>query len=206
MLRVLLTSFEPFGGHDRNSSLEVGRALAQRPPAGIVLDWLLLPVVAGACTEQAWARIEQTRPDVVLTLGQATGAAAVRLEEFAVNVAHFTMPDNAGNQPQHQPIVPDGPPAYRATTQPHRLAEALQQAGVPVERSYHAGTYVCNHLFYGLLHRSARSGAAPPVGFIHLPLLPEQVHARRAVPTCALDLLVAGVGRAIHACATGGTQ
>src|SRR4051812_46954484 len=115
MPRVLLTSFEPFGGHPLNSSLEVGRVLVQSPPPGVVLDWLVLPVVAGRCAELAWRRIEDVRPDAVVCLGQSSVAAAVRIEGVAVNRNHFGEPDNAGNLLEKQPIVPDGPAKYRAT-------------------------------------------------------------------------------------------
>src|SRR5256885_8834812 len=97
MTRVLLTSFEPFGRHTLNSSLEVGRAVACRPPPGVDLDWLVLPVVAGTCVEQAWARVVQFRPTLVLSLGQKDGAARLCIEAVAANLHDFRMRDNAGN-------------------------------------------------------------------------------------------------------------
>src|SRR5689334_16299400 len=109
MLSVLLTSFEPFGGQQTNSSLEVGRDLARQALPGIHLDWLVLPVVAGQCVEAVWARIIGTRPTVVLSLGQAAGADRLRIEERAVNRNHFSLPDNAGNLLQNQAIIPSGP-------------------------------------------------------------------------------------------------
>ena len=75
MIRILVTSFEPFDGRSLNSSLEVGRALAGQPLPGVVLDWLVLPVVAGKCLEQASERIESREPALVLALGEAAGAA-----------------------------------------------------------------------------------------------------------------------------------
>src|SRR5262245_28529001 len=109
MARVLLTSFEPFGTHTLNSSLEVGRAVARRPPPGVELDWLVLPVVAGACVEAAWARVRQVRPDLVLALGQKDGAARLCVEEAAANLHDFRMRDNAGRWFRNQPILPGGP-------------------------------------------------------------------------------------------------
>ncbi len=200
MPRVLLTSFEPFGGHGLNSSLEVGRALAERPPCRAELIWQVLPVVAWDCVERAWEQVERLSPDVVVALGQAAGASAVRLEGLAINVNHFTIPDNAGNLLLHQPIVHDGPCAYRSTLPLQRIEAGLRAGHVPVEQSYHAGTYVCNHLFYGLLHRAARQARAHRTGFIHLPLLPGQVGSGETVPSCKLSVLVEGVRRALEAC------
>src|SRR5262249_10197434 len=81
--RGLLTSLEPFGGLALNSSLEVGKALAAAPPAGVQLHWHTLPVVAGSCVEKAWELVERTRPALVLLLGQSAGASAIRVEDRA---------------------------------------------------------------------------------------------------------------------------
>src|SRR5258708_48989 len=105
MSRILLTSFEPFGGFAINSSHQVARVLAD----GATLDWLVLPVVAGVCVEIAWQHIDERRPDLVVLLGQAAGAVTVRLEDRGVNLDDFPLPDNAGNQPLKAPIVPGGP-------------------------------------------------------------------------------------------------
>src|SRR5947209_9347406 len=94
MPRVLLNSFEPFGGLARNSSLEVGRAIAEQPPPGIDLDWVLLPVVASQCGARAWTRVEGAT--LLLALGQAAGAASLRLERTAINYDDFSIPDNSG--------------------------------------------------------------------------------------------------------------
>jgi pyroglutamyl-peptidase len=174
MARVLLTSFEAFGGHDRNSSREAGRLVAGSPPRGVDLEWLVLPVVAGTCVEVVLRAILRSRPAVVLALGQSPDTPAVRLEELAINVDDFSEPDNAGAQPRHRAIVPDGPPAYRATLDLAAVAAGLSAAGIPAERGYHAGTFVCNHLYYGLLHHAAREGLPHRTAFVHLPRIAGQ--------------------------------
>jgi pyroglutamyl-peptidase len=199
-MRVLLTSFEPFGVHALNSSLEVGRALSADPPAGVDIDWLALPVVAGACVEQAWVRVRQVQPALVLALGQLAGAAVLRVEARGINLDDFPMPDNAGNHYRKQVIVHAGPPMYRATLEPERVVRGLRGAGVAAEVSLSAGTYVCNHLFYGLLHRAAVGGHRHRTGFLHLPLLPEQVDPKKPLPSWPLNRLVEGVRRAVWAC------
>lgn len=178
MTRVLLTSFEPFAGHRLNSSLEVGRAVAAAPPAGITLDWLVLPVVAGRCVELAWARVEEFQPDLVLALGQADSATSIEVERLAVNVSDFWAPDNAGQQPRDEPVVVDGPAAYFVTLPARPVVTELAARQIPARLSYSAGTYVCNHLLYGLLHRAVVSGCPHRTGFLHLPLLPEQAEGQ----------------------------
>jgi pyroglutamyl-peptidase len=201
MSRVLLTSFEPFGGFALNSSHEVARIVAASPPAEVQLDWLTLPVVAGLCVERAWGWVEQHRPDVVVALGQATGAAAVRLEDRGVNLDDFSMPDNAGNQPRKRPIIPGGPVHLRTTAPLERLLAETARAGLAVEHSLSAGNYVCNHLYYNLLHRAHAREPVPGVLFVHLPLLPEQVTGKVKLPSRPLDELVRTVLEVLRLCA-----
>jgi pyroglutamyl-peptidase len=199
-MRVLLTSFEPFGTFKVNSSLEAARVAAADPPAGVELDWLVLPVVAGACADAAWDHICRTEPALVLSLGQSANAATLRVEERALNLDDFPMPDNAGNEFHKKTIVPSGPPVYLATLHPARVVRGLRGADVPAEVSGSAGSYICNHLFYSLLHRAAVAGASHPTGFIHLPMLPEQVDPKKPLPSWPLDRLAEGVRKAIRAC------
>jgi pyroglutamyl-peptidase len=199
-MRVLLTSFEPFGNFKVNSSQEAGRAVAADPPLGVELDWLVLPVVAGACTDLAWEYIRRTRPDLVLALGQSATAATLRVEDRALNLDDFPMRDNAGNEYHKKPIVLSGPPVYLATIQPARLVRGLRGADLPAEVSGSAGSFICNHLFYGLLHRAAVAGSSHQTGFLHLPLLPQQVDPRKPQPSWPLDRLAEGVRQAVRAC------
>jgi pyroglutamyl-peptidase len=199
-MRVLLTSFEPFGGCKVNSSLEAARAVAADPPPGVEVDWLVLPVVAGVCFEIAWERIRRTQPALVLALGQSNAAANLRVEQLAVNLDDFPIPDNAGNDIRKKPIVPSGPPVYRATLPAARVVRSLRGGDVPAEVSSSAGTFVCNHLFYSLLHHAAVAGSPHQTGFVHLPLLPEQVDPKKPQPSWPRELLAAGVRRTIHVC------
>ena len=146
MFRILLTSFEPFGGHAANSSHHVGEELARRPPPGVALDWLSLPVVAGECDRLAWERVVQSRPTLVLALGQAAGSERVRVEDRAVNLHDFPIPDNAGRQPRLEWIVPGAPGAYRTTAALERVLPRLRERRLPGGLSFSAGRYVCKHL------------------------------------------------------------
>ena len=200
MRHVLLTAFEPFGGHDRNASLEVARALASTSMAGIRIETAVLPVVAGECVEVAWRRIEQSQPDLVLALGQAGGATHVRLEDRAVNLDDFAAPDNAGQIRQRQPIIADGPGILRAGVEIERVLVEVRRALFAVQHSLSAGRYVCNHLYYQLLHRRQRLAPSPSTLFVHLPFLPEQVPAGRWLPSMELKAQVACVRAVIRTC------
>jgi pyroglutamyl-peptidase len=227
MPRVLVTSFEPFGGHELNSSSEVGRALAQAPPAGAELAWLALPVVAGACIDRAWERVEAHRPDLVLALGQAGSSPLVRLEDRGVNFDFFHTPDNGQQLRRRSAIVEGGPALLRTTIPLLDVADRLRRSGQPVEVSYSAGGYVCNHYYYQLLHRAAsapelgrgwvpprprREGAgggapspwaaSPRAHFVHLPLLPEQLKPNVGGFAMELARQVECVRQVLAACLT----
>ena len=201
MRTVLLTAFEPFGGQDRNASLEVACTLASTP--GVRLEAVVLPVVAGACVEVACAAIARVRPDLVLALGQAGGSPHVRLEDRAVNLDDFGAPDNAGQVLRRQPIVAGGPDVLYAGVEIERVLVEVRRARFAVQHSLSAGRYVCNHLYYQLLHR--RQTVAPNLGvlFVHVPFLPEQIPAGRWMPSLALAEQTACVGAVIRACLAG---
>jgi pyroglutamyl-peptidase len=109
------------------------------------------------------------------------------------------MEDNAGNLLCNQPIVVGGLAAYRATTATRHLVRELRRRGIPARLSGSAGTYVCNHLFYGLLHRASRRAYNHRTGFLHLPLFAGQVSKAAAPPACSLEQLTEGVRIALAA-------
>lgn len=190
--RVLVTGFEPFGDETLNPTAQILERL-QAPP-GVTLERLVLPVVFGRSRHLLENAIETFQPDIVLALGQAGGRALVSLERVAINLDDARIPDNAGQQPVDTAVIEGGPAAYFSTLPVKRMLAALLEAGIPAHVSQSAGTYVCNHVMYGLLHTlEAHPGTRG--GFIHVPFLPEQA-ARHGAPSLGLDLQV----RAIELC------
>jgi pyroglutamyl-peptidase len=191
---ILVTGFEPFGGESVNPSALVAQALHGRAIDGVPVIGAVLPCVFGAAIDVLRTALDRHRPQLVLALGLAAGRAAFSLERVAINVDDARIPDNAGAQPVDRPVVA-GAPAARFTTLPVKaMVAALREAGHAAELSNSAGTFVCNHVFYGLQHalrtrRSARSG------FMHLPLLPEQ--ARVGQPSLALPVMIDGTALAL---------
>jgi pyroglutamyl-peptidase len=181
---ILLTGFEPFGGETVNPSWEA----AQRAAAILVAEGesaaaVQLPCVFDASIDALADAVRAHQPDLVLCVGQAGGRAEICLERVAINVNDARIPDNAGNQPIDDPVRADGPAAYFSTLPLKRSVRALTEAGLPAAVSQTAGTYVCNHVFYGLMDLLARArdrGTARG-GFIHVPFSMEQAHAHGAV-------------------------
>jgi pyroglutamyl-peptidase len=195
---VLVTGFEPFGGDDTNPSWEICRVL----PGAVGrarIHTLRVPTEFRRAIETVAAEIERLEPDVVLLLGQAGGRAALCVERVAINVDDARIADNAGWQPVDEPVAPSGPAAYFATVPVKAMTAAIRAAGVPAEVSNSAGTFVCNHLLYGVLHFLAASGRAARAGFIHVPWLESQAAARPGSPSMALATMARGVEAALAA-------
>lgn len=173
MATVLVTGFEPFGGFTVNPSLQVAQALHGEQVAGHEVVAVPLPVVFGAAGDALLAAVGRHRPVAVLALGLADGRPDLTVERVAVNVEDADLDDNAGARPVDRPVLPDGPAAYFSTLPLKRLVAALRAGGIPASVSDTAGTFVCNHVFYRLMH-ALRDAPEVPAGFVHLPLLPEQ--------------------------------
>jgi len=174
---ILLTGFEPFGGHAANPSEEVAKALDGRAVGGVVVRSAVLPVDHAAAGPRAARLVDELDPRAIVHLGLAGGRARIALERVALNVMDFDTPDNTGYRACNEPCVPGGPPAYFATLPLAAMLEALVGDGVPAYVSNTAGTYLCNQTLYGTLHRLAERGHPARAGFIHLPLLPAMVAA-----------------------------
>ena len=146
-----MTGFTPFGGETVNPALEAVKRV-RCPEAELRI--LEVPTVFGDSARLVTTEMDAFRPDVVLCVGQAAGRSAVTPERVAINVDDARIPDNAGQQPVDAPIVPGGPAAYFATVPVKDMVRAIREAGVPSELSNSAGTYVCNHLLYCVLHHA----------------------------------------------------
>ena len=171
MKSLLITGFEPFGGENINPSWEA----VSRLPSGIgeyELHKLLVPVVFGEAAKLVINEAEKLKPDVILCIGQAGGRDSITPELVAINLRHAKIPDNAGNQPEDEPIIVGGENALFSTLPVRKMAEALNATGISSKLSYSAGAYVCNDLLYTLLDRYKNSETG--VAFIHVPYCTEQ--------------------------------
>lgn len=196
---VLLTGFEPFNKATINPAWEAVRALEGWRGEHFRVEVRQLPCVFGNALENIAAMVDELHPDVVIAVGQAGGRAEISVERVAINVDDASILDNGGNQPVDAPIAHDGPAAYFATLPIKAIVHALRAQGVNAGVSQTAGTFVCNHVFYGLMHHLAGRDEAVKAGFIHVPFLPEQAAAREdAPPSMALDAIVRGIRIAVE--------
>ena len=197
MKKLLITGFQPFDGESVNPALEVAKGLQGKTINGYEVIAREIPVVRFEALKAVQAAIEELRPDAVITIGQAGGRPDITVERVGINIDDFRIPDNKGNQPIDEPVVAGGPVSYWATLPIKKMVANVKAQGIPASVSNSAGTYVCNHLLYGLLHYLTTQGkTAIPAGFIHIPYLPEQMAVRSGkdaqVATMSLDTLLKG--------------
>lgn len=194
---LLLTGFEAFAGETLNPSWQIAQHLQGQTIAGVRVQALCLPCAFGAALDTLAQALVQFQPVLVLALGQAGGRGELSLERVAINVDDARIPDNLGCQPIDQAVVDGAPAAYFSRLPIKAMARALREAGIPAAVSQSAGTFVCNHVFYGLMHL-LRERADLRGGFMHVPYLPEQAAAHPGQPSLPLSVMVDGVRLALQ--------
>lgn len=194
---VLLTGFQPFGGEQVNPSWLAVSALHGARIAGHRVVARELPVAFGTSLKVLRAALKETQPSLAICVGQAGGRSQLSLERVAINVDDARIPDNAGQQPVDVPVIAEGPAAYFSTLPIKAMREALRSAGFPVEVSQTAGTYVCNHVFYGLMHALRRQRAVR-AGFIHIPYSPAQASMHAGTPSVAVETVTEALRLAVQ--------
>ena len=194
-MTILLTGFEPWGEWKRNPSGEIATSLVGETIGGATVVSVTMPVVHGEDMGRVVPMLEQHKPSAVISLGLNASATALNVERVAVNLK---VVEGEGG-PVDEPIVPGGPDAYFATLPTREMVKGIQEAGVPARLSYSAGTFLCNHILYNVLHHMDAAESKAMAGFIHIPRLPEQ--GLNGGPSMPLDLMRQGVIAAIESAA-----
>lgn len=184
---ILLSGFEPFDGAEVNPSAEIVRAIDLDPPSGIDLATTILPVETGVAAERLLSMVDECGADIVLMLGEARGRSVISIEQVAVNLLDFSIPDNAGRRIRDRAIDDRGPDALFSTLPVRAIVDMLAEEGIPAERSLSAGAYLCNEISYRVLshlrERVAAGERMSTAGFIHLPSLPDSSRAEDESPS-----------------------
>lgn len=182
---VLLTGFAPFDGEAVNPSWQAVRTLDDAIIDGHRVVAVELPCEFDGALPTLWRALREYEPRVAIAVGQAGGREGISLERVAINLIDARIPDNAGAQPVDVPVLRGGAAAFFSTLPIKTALLALQDAGIPAHISQTAGTYVCNQVFYALLH-ALRRQRHTRAGFVHVPWSPEQA-ATRKQPGMAID-------------------
>ena len=197
-MKVLVTGFDPFGGEPINPAWEAVKAMKDTI-AGAEIVKMQIPTVVDKSIEKIHQKMKELQPDLVISVGQAGGRFGVTPERVAINVTDARIPDNEGNQPIDEPIFPDGPAAYFSNLPVKAMVQAIKDAGYPSVLSNSAGTYICNHVMYGILYYIEKEFPNVRGGFIHVPYAPSQVVNKPSTPSMALADITASLEAAVAA-------
>lgn len=173
-MKILMTGFTSFLDNEVNPSEEI-LALLPRSIKGHKIITALLPVVFDECFSDVQKIIDQDHPDIIIHLGLAAGRKAITPERLAVNISDTSAADNKGNKPRDEEIIPGGDFALPSTLDIRKIESILRRKHLPVEISNSAGLYVCNNLMYHTLHYIKEHNLPIKAGFIHLPLMSDQM-------------------------------
>lgn len=196
-MRILVTGFEPFGQDEVNPSLELLKKLPSQILKADIIK-LEIPVVRWKALDKIKEAIKEYSPQVILSVGQLAGRADISIERVAINIDDYYMPDNEGNQPLDEPIIKDAPNAYFMSIPIKAILQKLIENKMPASISNSMGTYLCNHVAYGVAniisaHENIKSG------FIHVPILPEQAINKTKMPSMSLETSTKAIELVIEA-------
>ena len=197
-MKILVTGFDPFGGEPINPAIESVKKLPDNI-AGAEIIKLEIPTVRKKSLEKIEKAINEHNPDVILSIGQAGGRFDISIERVGINLDDFRIPDNEGNQIIDEPVFPDGENSYFVKLPVKAMVQNVQKNNIPASVSYTAGTFVCNHVLYGVLYLIEKKYKGKKSGFIHIPFLPQQVIDKRNMPSMELNTIVKGLTAAIEA-------
>lgn len=197
-MKILVTGFDPFGGESINPAIESVKRLPDTI-AGAEIIKMEIPTVFHKSINVIDEAIKEHDPDVILSIGQAGGRYDITVERIGINCDDARIADNEGNQMIDEPVFADGPAAYFVNLPIKAMVSEIQKAGIPASVSNSAGTFVCNHITYGVRHLVETKYPGKRSGFIHIPFLPNQVLDKKGQPSMALSTIIDGLSAAIKA-------
>lgn len=197
-MKVLITGFDPFGGEKINPAWEAVKGIKDTIEGAKIIK-LEIPTVFNKSIEKVKEAMELEKPDIVLCIGQAGGRYDMTVERVAINVDDARIEDNEGNQPIDIPVFEDGENAYFSNLPIKAMVEEIKGQGIPASISNSAGTFVCNHIMYGVLYHINKTYKNMRGGFIHVPFINEQVLDKKNQPYMPVEHITKALEAAIKA-------
>lgn len=201
---LLLTGFGPYAKTLVNPAEQLVNALAGKIINNITIIPLIVPNVFFGSIECVKQQLMQHQPDYVIMMGEYVGRSMITLERYAYNLidsSRYGLSDNNGVSYDSQLTAEDGPVAYQSTVPIKAMVAAMRHAGTPADISDTPGTFVCNHLFYGILHEIAIQKLVIRAGWVHLPMLPKSATEPEnlGLPSMSTETAMLGLAAAIKA-------
>jgi pyroglutamyl-peptidase len=173
-IRCLITGFDSFGSFASNPSQEIVQLLPSeykipRTSTVLQIETLVLPT----CCVKSWRLIEKQlgrqHLDVLIMIGMAGTRDSLSLERFALNIRDYGMKDNSGHEWNDSPIHKGEAQALKTDLPLVPIRNALRKRNFSTNISNHAGSFICNEVYYQALRYQARSKKLGTVLFLHVP-------------------------------------
>ena len=197
-MKILLTGFDPFGGEPVNPAEEAVKMVSDNINGAEVIK-ITIPTVKTKSVKAIEEAIEAHSPDIVISVGQAGGRFDITPERVAINIDDFRIKDNEGNQPTDEIIQEDGQAAYFSNLPVKAMVKHMNDNNIPATLSNTAGTFVCNHVMYGILYMIDKKYPNIKGGFIHVPYIPSQVVTKPNMPSMSASDITKGLELSIKA-------
>lgn len=197
-MKILVTGFDPFEKESINPAWEAVKSISSKINNAEIIK-LKIPTIFYKSIDVLLEGIKKYNPEIVLCVGQAGGRFDISIERVCINLNDARIKDNLGNQPIDSKIYETGKNAYFSSLPIKAMAEYIKKNSIPASISNTAGTFVCNHLMYGLLHNIEKFSVAKKGGFIHVPYIPEQVVNKPNTPSMDITLIIKALEVSIKA-------
>ncbi|MBL0184590.1 MAG: hypothetical protein IPP97_02525 [Candidatus Obscuribacter sp.] len=185
----IITGFDAFGLSKANPSELVVETFPDilkttpdedhKKPLELVVDKVYLETQGHKAWKTLKQKLDQTRKEldqaksdaaiVLIMLGLAQNAVGLQLERFAINLRDYRIKDNSGEQIEDKPIADKGPDLLRTIHDLRPIRDNVREAGYPCLISNHAGTFICNELYYHALTYQQKHDRIAACLFVHLP-------------------------------------
>lgn len=172
----IITGFDPFGGKEINPSQSIVEALPDSIKLNDESEIKLTKLVLPTCCTDSWEQLEKildrkkgAKSTILLMVGYAEGASCASLERVALNLRDYRIEDNFGHKHPAGNIVSGQPNALFNEMDLDSISALLNSKGWLTEVSNHAGTFVCNEIYFKSLLYKEDNEHLKSALFLHVP-------------------------------------
>ncbi|WP_210364031.1 pyroglutamyl-peptidase I [Bacillus sp. REN3] len=204
-MKILISGFEPFGKMSINPTEELLKDAERFSAKNREVSTILLPVHFDECADKLIHKMNEVKPDIVISCGLAAGRTAITPERIGINIKDTgsgnPYPDNKGKVPSDEPIDIHGPDGLFATLPIRQIVKNLNDEDIPAAISNSAGTFICNNTLYAVLNHIRKNSLPIKAGFIHFPASTKMSVSNPSLPSLPQETLVKALRIIVSTCA-----
>jgi len=167
-VKIIVTGFNAFDRHEVNPTEVLCQAIAGSWQGDIQAQ------VLETCCTDSWQKLEPLLSGekiILLMLGLADSRNGFSLERVALNLRDYRVPDNNKHEFDGARISENEMQnAFFCELPLRKYADYLTDHGFPCHVSNHAGTFVCNDIYFKALEHKKNHDNILAALFVHVPL------------------------------------